>query len=60
MYELIDQPTHRFDGIEEVEAQCPECAEEFYGEPDGYDLYSVGVNCPNCSCSFYVTIEEED
>lgn len=60
MSEQINEPTHRFDSIETVEAECPDCGEEFEGEPDGYDYDSVGVICPRCSCSFYVTIDEED
>ena len=60
MYEMIDEPTHRFDMIEFVEAECPDCGIEFEGGPDGYDYDMIGTKCPDCGCSFYVRIYEED
>lgn len=60
MSEQINEPTHRFAGVEEVEAACPDCDLDFFAEPDSLEPLGVSVLCPECGQSLYVDLYDEE
>ncbi|GGD33334.1 hypothetical protein GCM10010915_12150 [Microbacterium faecale] len=52
-----DQPAHRFEDVEDVEAECVDCDRVFEAVPDSFEVDGVSVLCPDCGERIFVVLE---
>lgn len=53
----IDQPAHRFEDVDVVEAECVDCDTLFDAEPESLESDGVYVQCPTCGGLVFVRLD---